>query len=307
MIEQTWKLQDPEQISIHVYTWQPLEQVPIRGVVQIAHGMTETAKRYERFAASLAKEGYIVYANDHRGHGLTAKHPDELGYVGEDGFNWMVRNMGQLSEEIKRRHPGLPLFLFAHSMGSFLAQKYIYTFSRHIDGVILSGSNGPRGIELALGIAVTRTIMSIKGKKYRSKWVDSLEFGGFNKAFEPTKTPFDWLSRDEEEVEKYIADPYCGNLSTVSFYHDFFRLLRDIHKTESMSKIPKDLPIFVLAGEQDPVGNMGKGIQKLMKTYSRLGLQAESKLYPGARHEILNELNRDEVTIDVIDWLNRHT
>lgn len=304
----TFHFLDEENVRIHVYHWLPDEAIEIQGVVQIAHGMTETALRYERFAEELTAAGYVVYANDHRGHGRTAATEQDLGYVGENGFMWMVRNMAQLTKIIREQHNNLPLFLFAHSMGSFLAQQYITEHADLIDGLILCGSNGPRGPELLAGVSVTKLIASMKGSRHRSAFIDKLAFGSFNRKFKPARTQVDWLSRDPKEVDKYVEDPYCGFLSTVGFYRDFFKLLRNIHRPEVMNHIPKQLPILLIAGDDDPVGNYGKGVRKLADQYRQLGLeQVECKLYEGARHELLNETNRDEVTADCLAWLQRQT
>lgn len=304
----TFHFIDAENVRIHVYHWMPDEAVEIQGAVQIAHGMTETALRYERFAEELTAAGYVVYANDHRGHGLTAATEQDLGYVGEDGFTWMVRNMAQLTKIIREQHSDTPLFLFAHSMGSFLAQQYITEHASLIDGVILCGSNGPRGPELLAGASVTKLIASMKGSRHRSAFIDKLAFGSFNRKFQPARTQVDWLSRDPKEVDRYVEDPYCGFLSTVGFYRDFFKLLRNIHRPEVMNRIPKHLPVLLIAGDNDPVGNYGKGVRKLAEQYRQLGLkQVECKLYEGARHELLNETNRDEVTADCLAWLQRQT
>ncbi|MEQ7051486.1 alpha/beta hydrolase [Paenibacillaceae sp. P-4] len=304
----TFQFIDEEQVRIHVYHWMPEDTVEVRGVVQIAHGMTETAIRYERFAEELTAAGYIVYANDHRGHGLTAATEQDLGYVGEDGFTWMVRNMAQLTKMIREQNGDIPLFLFAHSMGSFLAQQYITEHASLIDGVILCGSNGPRGSELLAGVGVTKLIASMKGSRHRSTFIDKMAFGSFNRKFKPARTQVDWLSRDPKEVDKYVADPYCGFLSTVGFYRDFFKLLRNIHRPEAMNRIPKQLPVLLIAGDKDPVGNYGKGVRKLADLYGQLGLeQVECKLYAGARHELLNETNRDEITADCLTWLTKQT
>lgn len=302
----TFHFIDEENLRIHVYHWMPDEAIEIQGVIQIAHGMTETALRYERFAEELTAAGYVVYANDHRGHGRTAATEQDLGYVGEDGFTWMVRNMAQLTKIIREQHSNAPLFLFAHSMGSFLAQQYITEHASLIDGLILCGSNGPRGPELFAGVSITKLVASMKGSRHRSAFIDKLAFGSFNRRFQPARTQVDWLSRDPKEVDKYVEDPYCGFLSTVGFYRDFFKLLRNIHRPEVMDRIPKQLPVLLIAGDDDPVGNYGKGVRKLADQYRQLGMeQVECKLYEGARHELLNETNRDEVTADCLAWLQR--
>ncbi|MCR8994273.1 alpha/beta fold hydrolase [Brevibacillus laterosporus] len=306
MRSRTFTFTDKQGFTLFVYHWSPDNQEEVKGVVQIAHGMTETAQRYERFARFLTDAGYMVYANDHRGHGKTAGSIEKLGYVGHDGFVWMVNNMAQLSQIIRDEQPNQPLFLFAHSMGSFLGQKYMYEFSQLIDGIILSGSNGSRGVELLAGLGVTHLITAMRGDQYRSRWIDSLAFGSFNRHIQSPRTQFDWLSRDPIEVDKFIDDPYCGGVSTTSFYRDFFKMLREIQQKPYLQRIPKDLPVFIIAGDQDPVGMRGKGVRKLVERYEELQLQQMSyKLYQEGRHELLNDINRKEVMQDCLEWLNK--
>lgn len=280
---------------------------PIRGIVQIAHGMAETAKRYARLAERLVRSGYVVYANDHRGHGLTAGSNDELGWPGKDGFNGMVRDMSELGRIIRSKHPETPLFLLGHSMGSFLTQKMMYFNPQLYTGFILTGTNGPRHL-LSFGAKLAHLQTIVRGAEHPSFLMNALTFGGFNKKFLPIRTPFDWLSRDEQEVDRYIEDPHCGFLCSAGFFEGFFSLLREIHKRANMRKIPTDKPVYIFGGDEDPVGLNGKGTRRLVAMYEELGLlDVEFKLYPGGRHEMLNETNRDEVMNDLAGWLDRHT
>jgi len=306
MITKTFNFQDKEGISIFTYEWIPEEDVEIKAVVQIAHGMAETAARYERFAELLTKEGYIVFANDHRGHGKTAGDIENVGYLGEkDGFDWMVKNMHQLTEIIKEQYPDLPIFLFGHSMGSFLSQRYISLHGKDLKGAVLSGTNGKTGLLLQFGILVAEKECKKKGRKTRSEKLNKLSFGNYNNSFKPNRTEFDWLSSDEKEVDKYINDPYCGGVFTAGFFYDFLTGLRKTHKWTEMQNIPKDLPIYIFAGDKDPVGNCGKGILNLVKMYKKLQIKNVTyKLYKEGRHEMLNEINREEVAKDVISWFN---
>lgn len=292
-------------LEIYVYKWMPKEK-EIRGVVQISHGMAETAARYKRFAKVLNQNGYIVYANDHRGHGKTAKDIDSLGYLGDnDGFNLLIQDIAKLSDRIRKENPGLDLYLFSHSMGSFAAQRYIIDYKDKIDGLVLSGSNGEQGFKLSAARTIAKLEMMIRGRKAKSKLLNNLSFGAYNKKFKPGKTGSEWLSRDEEEVKKYVEDPYCGTIFPTSFYYDFLANLQYIEDKSNFEKIPRDLPILIISGEDDPVGDFGKGVKKLYSRYKEAGVRdLEIKLYPGARHEILNEINRDEVMKDVVNWLH---
>ena len=291
--------------EINVYKWIPKEE-EIKGVVQISHGMAETAIRYERFAKVLNQNGYIVYANDHRGHGKTAGNIDSLGYLGDnDGFNLLIGDIAKLSDIIREENEGLKIYLFSHSMGSFAAQRYIMDFKDKIDGLVLSGSNGEQGFTLTLAKTIAKLEMMIRGRKAKSKLMNTLSFGAYNKKFKPEKTGSEWLSRDEEEVKKYIEDPYCGTIFPTSFYYDFLGSLQYIEDENNFKKIPKNLPILIISGEEDPVGDSGKGLKKLYNRYKEAGVKdLEIKLYPGARHEILNEINRNEVMDDVVNWLD---
>lgn len=311
MRNQHFKWQDSEQINHMVYEWLPDEAVEIKAIVQISHGMSETAARYERLAAVLTNQGYAVYANDHLGHGRTAGSPEAVGKLGKDCFHRMVHNMGQITGLIRERiQKPVPLFVMGHSMGSFLTQHYMVSYINehpgHVQGIILSGSNGKEGTALHAGIAVATAEAAIRGDHYRSKLLTALSFGAFNKNFAPNRTAYDWLSRDTDEVDKYINDPYCGITFTSGYFRDFFRGLKEIHQAEHIKRIRKDLPIFVFSGEADPVGGLGRGVRKLIRMYEELGLQnVSSKLYPGGRHEMLNEVNRDEVMDDIAAWLNK--
>ena len=307
MIEKTLKLKVSDNHKIYAYNWRP-ENEDIKGIVQIAHGMAETSYRYKGFAKELVAQGYIVYADDHRGHGNTAISIDELGYIGPDGFNRMVEDMKEFTDFIRyKENKDLPLFLFGHSMGSFLSQRYISLYGNGIQGVILSGTSGDQGPILHVGIRIAKREVAKKGPKTRSLRLNNLSFGNYNKKFKPNRTDFDWLSRDEKEVDKYIEDPYCGEIFTTSFYYDFFRGLKEIFKKSNVEKIPKDLPIYIFTGDKDPVGSMGRGTLKLVKTYQNIGIKnLEYKLYKDGRHEMLNEINKDEVMRDVINWLNKH-
>lgn len=296
-------------ISVHGYLISPEKGETLKGIVQIAHGMAETAERYERFALSLAAEGFLVYAHDHRGHGKTAGELKNVGYLADkEGFEWLVRDMHHLTVIIRKKYPSLPLFLMGHSMGSFAAQRYAMEYGRELKGLLLSGSNGNQGIMLKAGSLIAATEVKKLGRRTQSEKMNKLLFGGFNKLFYPSRTDFDWLSRDEEEVDKYISDPYCGGVFTSGFYHDFIKGLMVIEKKKNRRKIPKDLPMLIVSGDRDPVGKCGKGVKNLYRIYKNTGVEDITlKLYPEARHELLNELNREEVTKDIIAWLKQHT
>ena len=290
--------------NLCLYKWTPKDKNNAAGIVQIAHGMAEWAGRYNYFAEKLTEAGYIVYAHDHRGHGKTAKDAENIGFLGEDGFNGMVRDLRLVHNLINEKHPDLPVILFGHSMGSFLAQSYICQYGNILKGVILSGSNGEHGSILNLGILIAKIQMMLFGSKAKSKLLNSITFGLYNKPFKPCRTPFGWLSRDASEVDKYIGDPYCGGIFTTSFFYDFFKGLKTLHDPYKLDQIPKSLPILILSGSRDPVSEFGNGVARLAESYRKLGLtDVTLKIYEKARHELLNELNKDEVIADIIHWL----
>ncbi|NOU98978.1 alpha/beta fold hydrolase [Paenibacillus planticolens] len=311
MRKQHFIWQDDEHNNHYVYEWLPLETIAIKGIVQIAHGMAETAERYERLAEVLTKRGYAVYANDHLGHGRTAGTPDAVGKFGKNSFERMVDNMGKITGKIRERYTNrMPLFVMGHSMGSFLTQSYMGTylvqFPDHVQGIILSGSNGSEGAALNAGIALATAEAAIRGDHHRSSLLTSLSFGAYNKKFAPNRTSFDWLSTDKAEVDKYMDDPYCGVMFTSGFFQDFFRGLKAIHHPAHVQRIPKKMPVYIFSGEEDPVGGHGKGVRRLIRMYQELGLtKVSSKLYPGGRHEMLNEVNREEVMADLAGWLDQ--
>lgn len=295
-----------ENVEIYVYRWVPDGE--IKGAVQIAHGMAETAKRYERLAEFLTDNGYIVYANDHRGHGNTAGSLDKVGILGDkDGFELLVQDMHQLAGIIKNENPDKPVFLLGHSMGSFLSQKAIMDYGDEYKGVILSGSNGRQGLLLRFARLIANQEAKKYGREYRSKKLNDLSFGSYNNAFKPNRTEFDWLSSDNEEVDKYIKDPYCGGIFTAGFYQDFLTGLIQIEDKKRLKTVPCQLPILLISGDKDPVGRAGKGVKLLYNTYKNLGVSDLTiKLYKDGRHEMLNEKNRDQVMSDILTWINKH-
>lgn len=292
-------------IDIKTYKWIP--EGEIKAAVQISHGMNEHILRYDEFASFLASNGYLVYGNDHLGHGQSKLDGESLGYISdEDGFVDMLDEMRCLTDIIKKENPGTKLFMFAHSMGSFLAQRYIQIYGEELYGLILSGTNGEPPSAIDMGISLSKIIIKTRGRRHLSKLINLLAFGSYNKKFKPRRTIFDWISSDEDEVDKYIEDPLCGNLFPASFFHDLFVGMKEVQKDENLEKVPENLPIYIFAGNDDPVGNYGEGIVNLYKTYKNYGVKdLEYKLYKSGRHEMLNEKNKKEVIEDNLDWLER--
>ncbi len=308
MLENEFTFRSEEGTEIVGYSWTPDNDISVKGIVQIAHGMAETGARYERFAKKLTDNGYIVYINDHRGHGKTAKTVENLGYLAEsEGFKWLVEDLHQLSGIIKKENPNLPIFLLGHSMGSFATQRYIMLYGQELTGAILSGSNGKQGIILHIAQFLAKVEVAKHGRRAKSEKLLRMSLGNYNKAFKPNRTEFDWLSKDVDEVDKYINDPFCGTVFTGGFFYDLLTGLIEIENKRNIANVPKELPIYIFSGDKDPVGRQGKGIVQLFDTYKGIGIKDVTyKLYKGGRHEMLNETNREEVMSDVITWLDDH-
>jgi len=291
--------------AIHVYHWAPTGKPT--SVLMIAHGMAEHAARYARLAEVLTASGIDVWAEDHRGHGKTAQE-GELGWLADkDGFRRVIEDLHELSLFIKQKNPGLPLFLLGHSWGSFLSQGYIALYGNELKGCILSGTAGNGGPIVAVGRILANLGCFFIGQKKKTPLMDSMSFGAFNKEFQPVRTKFDWLSRDPVEVDKYVNDPFCGFVCTFGFFRDLLGGLMWIHNPKTMQAIPKNLPIYMFAGSKDPVGGATGSFDQLYNAYTELNIaDVTKKLYPDARHETLNETNRDEVMQDILKWLKSH-
>lgn len=294
-----------EGLDIYTYKWEDENIKKPKAVIQIAHGMAETAQRYETFAKVLTKNGYIVYINDHRGHGKTAKIIENVGHLAEkEGFRCLVEDMYTLTNIIKKENEDLPIYLFGHSMGSFASQRYIMDYSNNLSGLILCGSNGKQGIILNLAHLIINHEIKKYGRRFKSNKINNLIFGG-EIIRRNEKTKFDWLSRDKEQVEKYINDPFCGVVCSCGFFYDLVQGLKEIEDKENLKKVPLDIPIYIISGDKDPIGKSGKGVLRLRDRYIKLGVKdVTCKLYKDGRHELLNEINREEVFEDIICWLN---
>jgi len=308
MTTATFRFQASDGKEIFTNKWLPENLADIKAIVQISHGMAEHSARYKRFAEALNAVNIGVYANDHRGHGQTAGNIENLGYFADfDGWNRVVEDMKNLTAIIKKNHPGVSVFLFGHSMGSLLSREYIFSSSEEINGVILSGTAGNPGLLGNVGILVSKIESLLHGKKTKSPLLDKLSFGKFNVAFKPNRTTFDWLSRDNAEVDKYIADPYCGTVFTSGFFNDMLKGIKNINRFSNIEKISTSLPIHLIAGAKDPVGDNTKGVVEVLNTFKKAGIEDVSyKFYEDSRHEILNEINRKEVFADLIDWIENH-
>ncbi len=295
-------MSDGKNVALH--TWIPEGEV--RAVVQLSHGMAEYAMRYDRFGTLLAQNGIAFMAHDHRGHGDTAGSIENLGYLADKkGFFRVVDDVHELLLKWKKEYPGKKVFLFGHSFGSFVSQCVIEKFGSDIDGVVLCGSAGPNLGLTRVGHFMASLVCCFRGQKRKGVFLDSVAFGAYNKKIDNPATSVDWLTRDPAEVKKYQDSPFCGFICTNEFYRDFMAGFNWIHTKNHMKMIPQNLPVFIIAGDADPVGGYGKLVKDLHAIYQENGIKdLNMKLYPGARHEILNETNREEVETDVLNWFN---
>lgn len=280
-----------------------------RGLVHVVHGMGEYGGRYARLAAALNGAGYTVWAHDHRGHGryLAGTGEDALpGHFGDTGgWTRLVDDTVAASRAVQASAPGAPLFLFAHSMGSFVAQAVLAGHGAIYRGVVLCGSNGRPGPLEAAARAMARTERRMRGARTPSTWLQRLVFGTYNRAFRPARTGSDWLSRDTAEVDAYVADPLCGVPLSTQAWVDFLDGTRALGTPRALAPLPPRLPLRLVAGDRDPVGGQGTGVRRLFDACRNAGLVNTSlRLYAGARHELVNETNRNEVTEDLITWFD---
>lgn len=303
MNHSTFWLTANDHTRLYVNQWLP--DGPPRGVVMLSHGMAEHGGRYARLAQALCAAGLGVYAPDQRGHGRTAEAGTVGLYAETDGWNKVVGDLASLNQHIGQQHPGLPIILLGHSMGSYISQAYLLHHSASLHGAILSGSNfQPVALYRAAQI-IARIERARQGLRGRSALIDFLSFGSFNKAFKPNRTAFDWLSRDPVEVDKYINDPLCGFRCTNQLWIDLLGGLQQISKVSNLAQIDPGLPILVMGGDCDPVSE-GKRLKDLAHALREAGCQdVQLTLYPQARHEVFNETNRDEVTADLLAWLDQ--
>lgn len=306
MTAATFTFRSSDGTEIFARKWLPEDPQKRKAAVQIAHGYAEHIGRYDAFAGKLAEAGIVVYGNDHRGHGRTNGNAGEaICFADDEGFDKVVADMRALTEIIQSENPAIPLFLFGHSMGSMLTRRYIQLYGDDLAGTVLSGSGVFSNALLKLGTVVAASEIKRKGRAHPSRLLDKLVFQNLNRGFKPARTDLDWLSRDEAEVDKFLADPLRGKIGSSGYFHDFFNGLLAMNDAVNIQSIPKDLPMLFISGTADPVGGKGgKGIVQTGRAYQQIGLQDVSyKLYEGARHELLNETNKGEVTQDIIEWI----
>ena len=316
--ETQW-LDSDDGTRLFLRRWTP--EGAVRGVVHLVHGMAEHAGRYSVLGRELADKGFELWAADQRGHGKTAdtavNDPGRGGLLGHtcdrDGFFRVVRDIALINKHIGENRKGVPLFIMGHSWGSFLVQGFIEALgpSAHeagIAGALLSGTRGPGGAEILFGAPFLVLVAALTVARRVSGLAHAMAVGPYNKPFKPNRTEFDWLSRDKSAVDAYAADPYCGMRCSSGFFRDMIGGLGRIHRKKAIRAIPADLPVYIFCGSDDPVGSMGASPTRLVNAYRSRGIgDLEFVVYPEARHETLNETNREEVRDGLLNWLLRHT
>ncbi|RMF20157.1 MAG: alpha/beta fold hydrolase [Gammaproteobacteria bacterium] len=290
---------------IPLYVWAPPEETPVRCVVQITHGMAEHAGRYTRFARFLNSHGAVVVAHDHRGHGRTLRTMTPGHYGDRNGWQAVCQDLFQVHQHICETWPDRPRFLFAHSMGSFIAQAAIMAHPFSLEGLALSGSNREALPRILGALQIARLERWRQGRRGKSALIYHLSFGAFNQRFRPARTDHDWLSSDPDEVDRYLKDPLCGFRCTNETWVQLLKGLSKLFARSGLDAMPRDLPVLILSGDQDPVGRYGQGPRKLARDLQQAPCgPVTCAFYPAGRHELVNESFRDRVMQDVASWLS---
>lgn len=304
------KMDDGYELSIN--RWQPDTEEEIKGVIQLHHGLAEHSLRYDRFGSVLAENGWVLNAYDMRGHGRSAENAEKNGtgifgkLADKKGFDRAVLDLKAVTDNLKNDFPGKKTILMGHSFGSFVSQGFIEEFGSSIDACILCGTAGPRPALVGTGSFFAHLITFFTGKNAIVPLLDKLAFGSYNAKIQNPRTEFDWLSANELNVDMYKMDNWCGFPLTASFFCSMLEGLNKIHKSKNIKKIPTDLPVFFIWGSDDPVGSYGASIKDLIKIYQSNGMnKIDLKEYPGDRHEILNENDKETVENDIIEWVNK--
>ena len=295
-----------ENYKIRCLEWIPDGEV--EAVLQIAHGMTEHIGRYREFGIWLAERGIAVVGHDHLGHGKTVTKPEEFGYFGTNGgTECVIKDIRRVTVYCKKRYPEQKVFLLGHSMGSFLVRRYLSVYNNGPDGFILMGTGAPAEPMVFCGKVLADLMSKVKGSQYRSKLLYDMSLGSYNRKFKPTKTPQDWLTRDEVWAADFGKDELCQFVFTATAYREFFRVILMDAKAEKEKNVRVDMPMLIVSGDKDPVGDDGKGVRTVYQRYSDAGVvDLTLGLYEGARHEILHETNREEVFGDIHEWIKQY-
>lgn len=276
-----------------------------RAIVQIIHGIAEYIDRYDEFMSFLADNGIIAVGTDHLGHGKSIESEEQTGFFAYDnGWDYAVRDEEVLRLAMHENYPELPIIVFGHSMGSFMARTLLIRYPDAFNAAIISGTGNQGAALVNGGLIMGNLVTGLKGAHHYSKFLNNLAFGSYNKIYDNPKTEYDWLSRDEANVQKYIDDPLCGFIPSCSLFRDMMTGVKFITNKKNLTAMNKDIPVYFMSGDMDPVGECGKGVQKAYNNFLEAGMKDVSiKLYPGGRHEMLNEINKDEVYTDILTWL----
>ena len=277
-----------------------------RAIVQIIHGIAEYIDRYDEFMSFLADNGIIAVGTDHLGHGKSIESEEQTGFFAYDnGWDYVVRDEEVLRLAMHENYPELPIIVFGHSMGSFMARTLLIRYPDAFNAAIVSGTGNQGAALVNGGLIMGNLVTGLKGAHHYSKFLNNLAFGSYNKIYDNPKTEYDWLSRDEANVQKYIDDPLCGFIPSCSLFRDMMTGVKFITNKKNLTAMNKDMPVYFMSGDMDPVGECGKGVQKAYNNFLEAGMKDVSiKLYPGGRHEMLNEINKDEVYTDILAWLD---
>ena len=294
-------------ITVHItsmFRFLPMN-VGYKGIIQISHGMCEYIERYEHFADFLTSHGYIVCGNDHLGHGNSVRSNDDLGFFAEkDGWSHLVNDLHRMTMIMKKKYPALPYILIGHSMGSFVARLYLTRFPNELTCAVIMGTGDDKALS-EIGVRATRSVVSLKGERFRSDKLNTLIFGVYNDKIKDCQTIYDWLTHDRDVVKKYIDDEKSNFVFTASGFVDLTTLLRRVSSQQWAEKVPKKLPVIFMAGTADPVGGYGKGVRNVYAKLIDEGCNVDIKLYPGARHELVNETMKEIVFDDILTWIER--
>ncbi len=291
--------------QIYCVSWKA-EGTDIKGILQITHGMVEYIERYDDFAEYMTRQGYLVVGHDHLGHGESVNSPEDWGYFAEEnGSDILVADMHTLRTIIQEQYPDLPYFMLGHSMGSFLLRKYLCIHHENLRGAIIMGTGNQPDAMVKMGKGLCKFLAKLHGWRHRSNLIQNIAFAGNDSKFKGENLKNSWLTKDVEIVKAYSANPKNTFRFTLNGFYNLFDTIWYDNRKENLAKMSKKLPLFLVSGEDDPVGNFGKGVKAVYDTFEALGIQDITwKLYPEDRHEILNELDKEQVYSDIYNWID---